>query len=614
MPAPRSRISLVCMKLPFINLALLLLVVATAAEAGPRLQVDGRRILDPCGEAFVPRGANNLIIYHDPFGETTLPGLGKSGANTVRAHWAIYARQPEPHASPADLDRFITTAWEHNLFSVISLWDAGGDRTPDNQWHDVIVRWWTSPEIVAVVRKHEPHLIVNIANEWDRDDMPDQEFRRRVAAAVREMRAAGIRTPIMIDADGYGRNGDGLVDNARYLLAQDPDRNLIFSWHYYDRRMDRGDIVRLFDRAVDSGTCFFVGEFSRTAAVGEPKLAWEALIEEAAKRDIGWLAWDWGSRDPDQVAKFSITTDNQFGNFANPPWGEAIAVTHPDGLGTTKRTHFQTHATCAPGSGYGLPDVPTAPTGLRMQESLGASVTLSWVHDLRNVENFDIEVRDAPGNPWRIVRTVDAQTTAIIGFRESLFADVGLHYDSHYEARVIAVNAGGRTPSTAIPIRTGPRPSMTGGGNGLRMAIYDHSELDGFFENRVDVTWGSPIDNDWGDGGPHKEAGTDGFGVLFSGLLVPPLDGDYTFTLHCDDAAEVRLDGLMIWDNWGKFSKKVFNKASFRVKELQAGRPYALEVRYAEVDGPARIRLEWAHPAIVREPVPVSQLYLPVND
>ena len=309
--------------------------------SAPRLSVDGTTLHDPCGETIILRGANNLIIYPDRAGESTLPGLAASGANVVRAHWRIFSRtQSKPVATPQELDTFISNAWSHGLFSIISVWEASGDRTPDNQWHDVVVRWWTSPEIVAVVRKHESHLIVNIANEWDRDDMPDIDFNRRVAAAVREMREAGIRTSIMVDADGYGRNGEGLVDNGPFLLEQDPDRNLIFSWHFYDARMTREDIASLLERANQAGICFVVGEFSRVGEGNPRELQWEALLEEAAKRDIGWLIWDWGSPDPNRVAKFSVTTDNQFGHWANPPWGEAIGEKHPDGLIGAQRTQF----------------------------------------------------------------------------------------------------------------------------------------------------------------------------------------------------------------------------------------------------------------------------------
>lgn len=113
---------------------------------------------------------------------------------------------------------------------------------------------------------------------------------------------------------------------------------------------------------------------------------------------------------------------------------------------------------------------------------------------------------------------------------------------------------------------------------------------------------------------PGQKVGADGFGVKWLGLLVPPLDGDYTFHLASDDAAEVWLDGLLVWDNWGRYSKYPQPEASFRLRNLVGGRPYELEVRYAEVDGPARVRLEWWHRAIERAVIPAEQLYPPLRN
>jgi mannan endo-1,4-beta-mannosidase len=82
-------------------------------------------------------------------------------------------------------------------------------------------------------------LLLNIANEAGNGKVTVDEFGKKYAALIRQMRAAGIDIPLMIDAANWGRNEEYLLANAQYLLQQDPRHNLLFSWHIWDSGIAR---------------------------------------------------------------------------------------------------------------------------------------------------------------------------------------------------------------------------------------------------------------------------------------------------------------------------------------------------------------------------------------
>jgi mannan endo-1,4-beta-mannosidase len=184
------------------------------------------------------------------------------------------------------------------------------------------------------VKDYEQYLLVNIANEVGRWEVTDEQFKQSYEAAVQQIRNTGIRCPLVIDAAGWGRGENYLLNNARYLLDADPERNLIFSWHpwdpagYKERPGSKQRINRAIDRSIEMDICFILAEFSRCELpfnCDRAPLLWEYMIEYATKKEIGWLVWSWYccGREPDV---HSITSDGIFGNWHNEPWGRKVTV------------------------------------------------------------------------------------------------------------------------------------------------------------------------------------------------------------------------------------------------------------------------------------------------
>lgn len=289
-------------------------------------------------------GVNHATLYVDRAAEA-MPEIARTGANAVRLFWAATHKVPITEAETA-----IEASIVNGMIPILEMHDATG---PGN-WGkmEAIISYWTSPAAVSLIKKYQDHLIVNIANEAgpERGQQYD-EFERVYANAVKRLRNAGIRVPIMIDASGWGRDYQVLLDKGPALVDADPDHNLIFSAHLYDG-MSRSQIANVLQDAVDRGLPFIIGELANRSPAGScgGQLDYVALISEANKRDIGWLAWSWGDDSPDSwwntdCWEFDMTRTFSYDSLER--WGLEVAVTNPDSIrNKAVRSHFLTEGFC----------------------------------------------------------------------------------------------------------------------------------------------------------------------------------------------------------------------------------------------------------------------------
>jgi mannan endo-1,4-beta-mannosidase len=288
------------------------------------MYVDGRYLYTSGGEKVILKGFNAMIVYWDIHGNVNFPEMEKTGANSCRIFWNLAFPTPKP----TDLDLVLGNCIKNHMIPIICLWDATG------KWDKLqtCVDYWCAPAIVAILQKYEKNLLVNIANEAGDRAMGNTVFSEKYASIVLQMRNAGIHTPLIIDSDGWGRNADAVLDNGSYLLEQDPDHNLIFSWHLWDPENwgngTKPQIDRIINKAVSKNICFIIGEFGpceQCDKCSATLINWEYLIEKAYKNEIGYLAWVWKWTDCHAIVNNST---GKYGSWANTSWGESIAVTN----------------------------------------------------------------------------------------------------------------------------------------------------------------------------------------------------------------------------------------------------------------------------------------------
>jgi mannan endo-1,4-beta-mannosidase len=310
---------LVCMAV-VIGVLLLSSLTPAIAQSNqyPGFRVEGRYLYDRFGNKVILYGVNKMVIYTDRDGIPAFPEIAKTGANVVRIVWLT-------EGSPEELDVAITNAVNNQLIPLVDCHDSTGE------WDNlqVCVDYWVRPDVLAVLKKHEAYLLINIANEAGSSKVQDDKYRAGYALAIWRMRAAGIHVPLIIDSSRWGQDIDGLQENGPYLIQTDPDHNLMFSIHMWWPSSQRGQgvtqlVIDEIKESVDLNLPLIVGEFAHKGPGCTCCIPYQTIIEQCALNEIGYLPWSWGPGNND-CAEMDMTEDGTFDTLHS--WGLEVAIT-----------------------------------------------------------------------------------------------------------------------------------------------------------------------------------------------------------------------------------------------------------------------------------------------
>ncbi len=158
----------------------------------------------------------------------------------------------------------------------------------------------------------------------------------------------------------------------------------------------------------------------------------------------------------------------------------------------------------------------------------------------------------------------------------------------------------------SIPKQTIPQarlfPAASSGG-GLSGQYFDTPNFSGPALARIDAT----VDFDWGTGSPDPSIAPDSFSVRWTGKVLPRYTDTYTFYMLSDDGVRLRVNGVLIIDNWVDHAPTE-DRGSLA---LVAGQEYDLVLEMYENVGGALARLSWSSAAQPREIVPQERLRPP---
>lgn len=327
-----------------VGLALLLFSFLGASQiAQAQLKVNGRHLYDECGNKIVFRGANVMTLYWDGYGgnggdwsqagKKTFTELAKTGANSARIFWH-YKHGTEGWRIPATaLDNTLKNCTDQGMIAIPGLWEATGDGSQAD--FNSIVDYWTSADIVDVLKKYEDKLVINIANEWNAGT--NDNIRSSYANAISRIRATGLKAPIMVDGGRrWSQDESAIFDNAAYIQNQDPNKNIVFSMHMYDpiNWVEIPDLSapvsrlkNIMDWVVNNNVPFVWGEFAQEGH-NNRAVAWEYIMEYSQQKELGWFGWVWwccgGLGDTKTMAG-----NKNYGTWINAPWGDGVTVSSP---------------------------------------------------------------------------------------------------------------------------------------------------------------------------------------------------------------------------------------------------------------------------------------------
>jgi mannan endo-1,4-beta-mannosidase len=299
------------------------LLVVTNANTYAQFKVKGRFLYDNCGEKVVLRGVNEMFIYSpDRTGAITYPEIAKTGANTVRFLWLI-----DPKVPVSAFEENIENCIANKMIPIPGLWNSTGKW---GNYFEACVQWWLKPEVVKVCRKY-PYLILNIANEAGGIAMED--YTPVYINAIKRLRKAGIKNVIMVDADRYGRSWETIRDKGAAVLAGDPKKNVLFSWHPWDVNMDYASPIKAI---VEKNICLVVGEYSYKSVGCECCINYKQIMATAQAESVGSLTWSWGlNKNGDCTdGSMDMTTNGKFDGLKEG-WATEIVLSDPNSIKNT---------------------------------------------------------------------------------------------------------------------------------------------------------------------------------------------------------------------------------------------------------------------------------------
>jgi glucose/arabinose dehydrogenase len=140
-------------------------------------------------------------------------------------------------------------------------------------------------------------------------------------------------------------------------------------------------------------------------------------------------------------------------------------------------------------------------------------------------------------------------------------------------------------------------------GIGLAGFYYDNRDFTSLRTVRNDAT----VNFDWGTTTPSGTALTspDTFSVRWSGRVLAPVTGAYTFTTTSDDGVRLYVNGQLVVNN---FTDHAATDNSGTIS-LAAGTLYDIKLEYYENGGQAVAKLAWSYPGQARQIIPASRLF-----
>src|SRR5262249_12032631 len=89
-----------------------------------------------------------------------------------------------------------------------------------------------------------------------------------------------------------------------------------------------------------------------------------------------------------------------------------------------------------------------------------------------------------------------------------------------------------------------------GSGTGLLASYFNDAGSGIYFTALALTRTDATVDFNWGGGSPDQAVQADNFSVRWSGQVMAPVSGTYTFTTTTDDGVRLWVNGQLLVNNW----------------------------------------------------------------
>jgi hypothetical protein len=215
-----------------------------------------------------------------------------------------------------------------------------------------------------------------------------------------------------------------------------------------------------------------------------------------------------------------------------------------------------------------------------------------------------------PSPPGQLTTTwslVSGPAAVTFGAPNALSTSAAFQVPGTYTIRLSAFDGQVTSSDDLVVVVAAP----AGSGTGL-LAQYFNDAGSGVYFTALALTRTDPVvDFDWASAAPDPAVQADNFSVRWSGQVLAPVTGSYTFTTSSDDGVRLYVNGQLLIDNWTDHAVTQ-NSATIA---LVANQKYDIRMEYYDHGQLATARLSWAYPGQAIQVVPQWVLYPapPVN-
>jgi mannan endo-1,4-beta-mannosidase len=197
------------------------------------------------------------------------------------------------------------------------------------------VAYWVS--IAPTLKQFERYMMLNIANEWGPTNNPGPSntvWATTYIAAVKALRAAGINSTLVVDAQGFGQDFAQIEAAGASIVAADPQQNTMISLHLYGNATPT-TYVSTINAMASQAFPVIIGEFANASPpagtnTGNPsptQVTEQQILAACLAAGIGCNAWAWDNNNLAHAeandAGFCMTTGlggvNGPGNYTGNP-------------------------------------------------------------------------------------------------------------------------------------------------------------------------------------------------------------------------------------------------------------------------------------------------------
>jgi mannan endo-1,4-beta-mannosidase len=154
--------------------------------------------------------------------------------------------------------------------------------------------------------------------------------------------------PLVIDGSGWGQKVEQLLSVGPALLAADPLKNVIFSWHEYTGgSQENARITTSYEKSKSLGIVLINGEFASAGVGGNcvANIPYAWLMSEAQRVGIGWLAWSWDTSNSDCSSGgssiFNMTSNLTSASGLKPGWASDVVLNDTNSIKNTSVRHCE---------------------------------------------------------------------------------------------------------------------------------------------------------------------------------------------------------------------------------------------------------------------------------